>query len=158
MNKKLRVLFVCTGNICRSPLAEGYLRHLCQTNGYSKIETDSAGISALRGSPPSKEAVAVAEDLGFDISMLKSRQFNKSDLTNFDLILTMTVEQRKWIIENYKANTKRIRLLRELSATDGESLDIPDPIGLGISSYMETFRYIKKSVENLLEQLRTKEL
>lgn len=158
MNKKLRVLFVCTGNICRSPLAEGYLRHLCETNGYSKIETDSAGISALRGSPPSKEATAVAEDWGFDISMLKSRQFSKSDLTNFDLILTMTVEQRKWIIENYKANAKRIRLLRELSATDGESLDISDPIGLGISSYMETFRYIKKSVENLLEQLKTKEL
>jgi glycine hydroxymethyltransferase len=153
MTKKFRILFVCTGNICRSPLAEGYLRYLCEINKYSDIETDSAGISALRGTPPSKEAVIVAEDWGFDISKLKSRQFAKNDLINFDLVLTMTDEQRKWIINNFPATESKIKLLREFSVNGGRADDISDPIGMSMDSYNVIFYFIKKSIEGLIRHL-----
>jgi len=158
MTEMLRILFVCTGNICRSPLAEGYLRHLCEINNYSEIETDSAGIAALRGAPPSKEAVAVAEDWGFDISKLKSRQLKKNDLTDFDLTLTMTDEQRKWIVDNYLVKENTIKLLREFSADDGGTGDIPDPIGMSMDSYIMVFHFIKKSVEGLIKCLKTEKV
>jgi protein-tyrosine-phosphatase len=153
MVEKFRVLFVCTGNICRSPLAEGYLRHLCETNKYSNIETDSAGIAALHGASPSKEAVVVAEDWGFDISKLKSRQFNKNDLTNFDLVITMTGEQRKWIIDNFHVMENSIKLLREFSSNGGIADDIPDPIGMSLDVYNVIFCNIKKSIEGLIKYL-----
>jgi len=154
MTEKCRILFVCTGNICRSPLAEGYLRYLCETNKYSDIETDSAGIAALRGAPPSKEAVVVAEDWGFDISKLKSRQFNKNDLNDFDLVITMTGEQRKWIIDNFSVAENTIKLLREFSVNGGKADDIPDPIGMSMDSYNVIFYFIKKSVEGLIKRLK----
>jgi protein-tyrosine phosphatase len=152
MNEKYRVLFVCTGNICRSPLAEGYFRHLAEIESLYDIDADSAGTGALPGCPPSLEAIAVAEECEFDISMLKSRRFRKSDLEDFDLVLVMTKEQRNWIIKTFSADESKIKLLREF-AGDKTRTEIPDPIGMSISSYKVVFLIIKKSVDALIKHI-----
>ena len=152
MTEKFRVLFVCTGNICRSPLAEGYFRHLVEIEKLSDIEADSAGIGALPGSPPSLEAIAVAEDCEFDISSLKSRRLRKNDLEDFDLLLVMTNEQRDWILKTFSADKTKIKLLREF-AGEKSHIEIPDPIGMSISSYKIVFLTIKRSVDGLIKHI-----
>lgn len=152
MTNKYRVLFICTGNICRSPLAEGYFRYKTERENLLDIETDSAGIGALQGSPPSLEAIAVAEECEFDISTLRSRNFKKSDLENFDLLLVMTNQQKDWIVKTYGADMTKIKLLREF-AGDQSHTEIPDPIGMSIDSYRRVFLLIKRSVDGLIKNL-----
>ena len=84
-----RVLFVCLGNICRSPAAEGIFRHKAR-NSKTPIHVDSAGTGGWHvGEPPDSRMIAHAKERGYDISDLEARQFDIKDFENFDLILTM---------------------------------------------------------------------
>src|SRR5579871_698426 len=82
------VLFVCTGNVCRSPMAEGLLRHV--TRGRRDIQVMSAGIGASEGQPPSAFAVQAVKELGIDISHLRSRQLSSDLVKKADYIFGMT--------------------------------------------------------------------
>jgi len=150
----MKLIFVCTGNICRSPLAEGYIRHLINSNHLlDDLQVDSAGICALNGHQPSLEAMEVAEENGFDIADLESKQLGKDEVQSNDIIVVMAAEHRKWIEKRYSVHTDKIQLLRSYSTNDGKSLDVPDPIGLDINSYRGVFNIIKRSVDGLYNYL-----
>ena len=87
----VNVLFVCMGNICRSPTAEGYFRHIIKEAGLvDQIKTDSAGTHAYHiGSPPDNRAQAAADKRGIDLSSLRGRKVESHDFNNFDYILAM---------------------------------------------------------------------
>jgi protein-tyrosine phosphatase len=91
MSSPLRLLFVCTGNICRSPTAEGVFQNLCAQSGLQDyITVDSAGVAAYHiGEPPDKRTVAVAAEQGVDLSHLRARQITVDDFTAFDYIFAM---------------------------------------------------------------------
>ncbi|MDX3927530.1 MAG: low molecular weight protein-tyrosine-phosphatase [Shinella sp.] len=88
---KLRILFVCLGNICRSPLAEGILRHVAAERGRSDLfEIDSAGTGGWHiGDPPDPRTIAVARRHGIDISDLRGRKLRDADFDDFDLLLAL---------------------------------------------------------------------
>ena len=88
---KYKVLFVCTGNICRSPTAEGIFRKIVRDNDLeNRIHIDSAGISAFhQGEPPDTRAIRYAQEQGVDISEQTSRPIYQSDFSDFDLIIAM---------------------------------------------------------------------
>ena len=90
----MKILFVCLGNICRSPLAEGILRHI-----NPDIMVDSAGTSNYHiGSPPDRRMIETAQSYGIDISNLAARQFTTEDFNNFDKIFIMDDENYKNIV------------------------------------------------------------
>ncbi len=94
------ILFVCTGNICRSPAADGILRALLNKKN-KKVKVDSAGLGAWHiGESPDRRAIKAAQDYGFDISYLKARQINLHDFHGFDEIMAMDDNHYKYLIQN----------------------------------------------------------
>src|SRR5439155_15398291 len=89
------ILFVCTGNICRSPMAEGLLRQWVAHRGIRGVVVESAGVSGLHDTPPSAEGVRALRDRGIDISAQRSRRLTRSMIEGADLVIGLAQEHRE---------------------------------------------------------------
>lgn len=136
-SQSIRVLMVCTGNVCRSPSAEGVLRHLLAAEGLSdRVSVDSAGTTSFHeGEGPSHLAVVAAAARGYDFSGLVSRPLRPSDYTDFDLILAMD-DGHKRHLENAKSAdaSAEIAMFLDAAPEAGRS-DVPDPYYGGAAEY-----------------------
>lgn len=124
-----RVLTVCTGNICRSPTAEGVLRHLAAEAGCADmIEADSVGLAGWHvGDPPDRRAVRAAARRGIDISGLRARQLIQADFADFDLLLAMDHgHQRELARRAPPEHAQKVRMYME-AAAGAVAPDVPDP-------------------------------
>ena len=145
------VMFVCTGNICRSPMAEGILRHMIDSTRKSQnavpIEVSSAGTVAVDGHPASKTAVQVAAEHGVFIEEHLSRALTEENVGRADLILTMTPEHREYIENNFTGHSKVFELKR-FGQVPGKLVDpyVPDPIGLSKLFYVNIFKDIYNEI------------
>ncbi len=136
------VLFVCTGNICRSPMAEGLFRHA--TRGRTDCRVMSAGVGALEGQPPSPHAVRALKELGIDISQQRSRMLTSELVDEADYIFGMTHSHVDSVNLLFPQAAEKMFLLREFDETlDEFEKDISDPIG---GSY-ETYAYCRDQIE-----------
>ncbi len=124
--EKMRILFVCLGNICRSPSAEGVLRQLADRAGLD-VTIDSAGTSDWHiGAPPDRRAIRAAKLRGYDLAALRGRQFTAEDFDRFDLILAMDRKNLRAIEALRPAgNNASAKLFLDLIAQTGS--DVPDP-------------------------------
>ena len=152
--RPLRVLMVCWGNICRSPTAEGILRHLADQRGIA-VEVDSAGTSdEHRGSPPDRRAIAEGVRRGIDISGQRSRQIKRSDFDDFDLILTADymVDER---VRRQAPGGARARIMKMTeSLPDFDKFpDVPDPYYGNARDYRDVYDLLERSMNELLESL-----
>jgi protein-tyrosine-phosphatase len=131
-----KILFVCSGNQCRSPMAEALLRDIiCKEPGLSSVGIDikSAGtIQGIDGAPATNEAVAVMREHGIDISRHKAKHINTELVTWADVILVMKPEHRTYIIAVFGDDRNKIHLLTQFV---GEPGYVADPIGLGLEAY-----------------------
>ena len=156
MNKKKpTVLFVCTGNVCRSPMAMGLLRdRLARLGLTNAIHVTSAGTFALDGQPPTGGAQHVMEARDIDISSHRAQTVTPDRLKQADIIIVMTEAHRGSIFHLAPEALHKVLLLSELA---GEHVDIPDPYGQPREAYEATARlieqYIDRGLENLLERL-----
>ena len=145
---------VCLGNICRSPIAEGILRHKLEERGIKNVETDSAGTASYHvGEAPDKRMQATALKNGVDISDLKARQFVQSDYDNFDLIYAMdesNLENMLSLARNEADNAKVQLILNEYQP--GENMEVPDPYYGGDSGFQHVFDLLDESVEVLIQK------
>ena len=145
-------LFVCTGNICRSPMAEGLLRHL--TAGRAGYDACSAGVGAIQGQRPSVHAVEAMEDLGIDISQQRSRPLSAGLVERADYILGMTHGHVEAILLLYPHAAEKTFLLREFDETLEEfEKDIPDPIGQSVEVYRHCRDQIEQGILSMLKFL-----
>lgn len=135
-NFELQVLMVCTGNICRSPTAEGVLRKLLADRGlHAVIGVDSAGTHALSGSPPDARSVAAASQRGYELGTQRARQFVPQDFERFDRIVVMDGDNLRWLKAQAKAPgsvplTQAMAKVESLMAYHHQkdaSADVPDP-------------------------------
>jgi len=152
ISKYKKVLFVCTGNSCRSAMAQGLMKKLISDNEYIKV--DSAGVAALDGMPATREAVEVMKKEGIDISEHKSKKLTEQMIKESDCILVMEHRHKKYITERVPQAETRTFLLKEFDKEEHEVLTISDPIGLGINFYEEAVRVIKNSIERLVLKLK----
>jgi protein-tyrosine-phosphatase len=143
-----KVLFVCTGNTCRSPIAEGLLKKMAQDHQIP-LDVQSAGFAAFAGVPPASEAVEACREKGIDISGHQSQPLSKSLVMESDLILTMTGKHKEMIVKKMPALEPKVSLLSEFAGSRTE--DVEDPVGQPLESYRKTLGqmegYLQKSFD-----------
>ena len=147
-----RILFVCLGNICRSPTAEGVFRDLAAEAGFA-AETDSAGTGDWHlGNPPDPRAAAEALRHGHDIGSLRARQFTVADFDRFDLIIAMDRANLR-AIQALRPPEKPVPVRLLTDYTERPGTDVPDPYLEG--GFDRTFATIDHASRKLLAALRS---
>jgi len=146
------VLFVCTGNICRSPMAEGLFRHAVAGRGDFRVV--SAGLGAVDGQPPSAYAVQAMKELGIDISQQRSHMLTASLVREADYIFGMTHSHVDSVMLLYPQMAEKVFLLREFDETlDPFEKDISDPIGGSYDIYVNCRDQIEQGIASILRYL-----
>ena len=151
------VLFVCTGNICRSPMALGLFRRL--VGNRKDIEADGAGVHAVRGQPPSVHAIEVCRQRDVDISSFRSQPLTATLVDRATHIFAMTGSHLETIHLLYPQSADKTFLLREFEEP-GATLwrDLPDPIGMGRDVYDECAASIENALPGVLAFVEETEL
>lgn len=150
----MKVLMVCLGNICRSPLAEGILAHKAIKAGLD-WEVDSAGTAGYHvGEPPHPLSIKVAKLNGIDISHQTCRRFTKADMFLFDKIFVMDEENYTAImkIAGDKWDANKVDYILNLS-NPGKNLAVPDPWYGNEDGYHAVFELLSKAIDRLIEQV-----
>jgi protein-tyrosine phosphatase len=154
----VNVLFVCLGNICRSPTAEGVLAAACARGGLAgRIGIDSAGTHVWRpGGPPEDRAQAVARSRGAELGHLRARQVRAEDFLKFEYVVAMDRSNHADLAAICPAGREsRLHLLLDFAA--GAAVrDVPDPYGEGPASFERTFDLIAAGVDGLLAHIRAR--
>lgn len=150
-----KIVFVCLGNICRSPTAEGIFQHLVKERGLeSYFYIDSAGTSAYHiGEPANSKSRQVAERHGVELRS-RARRFEEGDLEEFDLILAMDRENYdnlKQLDSNGRYSDK-ILLMRDFDPQPGDG-EVPDPYYGGMDGFQHVFEVLRRSCNELLNEL-----
>lgn len=161
MAQKTRILFVCLGNIVRSPLAENLFRHKAGQAGLGHIyEVDSAGTSAYHvGEAPDARMRRVASRRGLDYDG-RARQFEPQDFERFDLIIAMDAENASSVLRVARtpAQREKVRRMREFDPQGGPQASIPDPYYGGMQGFEKVYDIMERSVDGLLNALENDEL
>lgn len=158
---KLKVLFVCTGNTCRSPMAEGILKKMLKDEGVGDIEVTSAGTHGLPHAPASLFATQVAGQRGIDLSKHRSRRLIPEMIKQTDLILVMSPEHLDYI-NGIEATAGHKTYLLKLFPQTGPSsnkgpqggvFSIEDPIGGSPEDYQRSFGEIEKEIKRIFPKI-----
>jgi protein-tyrosine phosphatase len=154
----MKILFVCLGNICRSPLAEGIFKSKTEKAGLH-WEIDSAGTAGYHvGESPHRLSQKTAKSYGVDISNQKCRQFNAADMDNFDKIYCMDSDNYNEVkrISGSKWDATKTALLLE-SLYPGKNKSVPDPWYGEEPDYQKVYLLIERACVSILEEVRSEE-
>ncbi|MGD9165138.1 MAG: low molecular weight protein arginine phosphatase [Syntrophobacterales bacterium] len=147
------ILFVCAGNICRSPMAEWQLKALLWEKPIPGLEVGSAGLIALPGNSASLNAVRVARQNSISLAEHKARPITTELIDNADLVLVMESHQGHELIADHPQAAEKILLLRHFARYGSRERGISDPYGRNPEAYRFCFEDIKECVESLHEWL-----
>lgn len=149
-----KILFVCTGNTCRSPMAAAILKEMAEEKGLD-IEVDSAGIFAFAGDRASREAIEVLKDKALDISHHRSKLVTDKLLEEADLVLTMTFSHKETLLFKHPFVSGKIYTLKEYAYDIAE--DVHDPYGRRLKAYYEVENELRKVLEKVLDKIENEE-
>ncbi len=150
-----KVLFVCLGNICRSPTAQGVFQKIIDDNGLNdRLMVDSCGTGAWHiGNPPDDRTISAAAARGYDLSHLRARKLCAADFETFDYILAMDTRNLADVIKNTPDNYPgRIQLLLDYHEDDN-ILEVPDPYYGNGEGFERVFTLIESACQSLVKEL-----
>ena len=149
----MKILFLCTANVCRSPLAEGYLASLLRGKKDPAIQVASAGIMAFPGAPAFECAVGVGRTFGFDLSHHRARQFSLQMGQEADQILCMETWQAARVMTLHPSLADKVKLLGSYHPAAQRLLQINDPRAFTVAETVKTFELIRASVDSIITKL-----
>jgi len=144
------ILFVCTGNSCRSPMAAGFLKEMLE--GKEGVRIDSCGTIFSFFSGPTPQAIKIMKEYGIDISSHKTKSLSKDFIDEADLILVMEKKHRERVRKLNPEAKEKTFLLKEF-VDDKENLEIRDPIGLSDEVYKKVAEEIKSALGKVLPKI-----
>lgn len=150
----MKIVMVCLGNICRSPLADGLLRKKVAEAGLD-IEVDSAGTAAFHvGNPPDVRMRATAKSMGCPIDDLRARQFIVEDFDRFDRIFVMDVSNRDNVLALARSSEDeaKVEMILNLSHPN-KDLEVPDPYYGGDEGFLEVYHLLDEATDVLMREL-----
>jgi protein-tyrosine phosphatase len=147
----MKVLMVCLGNICRSPIAEGVLRHKADQQGLD-YEVDSAGTAAYHiGEQPDPRMQVTAQNHGIDISGQQARQFSFEDFEDFDIIYAMDQSNYHNILSMADTDEQKAKVKMLLNEyKPGSDMSVPDPWYGGVDGFEEVFQLVEAACDNII--------
>lgn len=153
---KLKVLMVCLGNICRSPLADGLLRKKVTENKLN-VFVDSCGTSGHHvGELPDERMMKTAMNYGYDLSDLRSRQFVKSDFNDFDIIYVMDASNYNNVIKLATTDEDKSKVKMFLNELKPNSnMAVPDPYYGGNQGFQDVFDLVDKTTDVIIQKLKS---
>jgi len=153
----MKVLFICSGNICRSPMAAGYFLHRAEAEGLTDVEVDSAGTLGIRRARASEEAISAMAEIGVDISEHRSKGIKAKNLETVDFTLAMGHEHLDYLALRHPGGEDDRLLLRAFEngpRPDPNPRDLTDPIGRPLAFYRDQVPMITRCVDHLIDYLK----
>ena len=150
--KRYRLLFLCSGNTCRSPLAEAIAEDAARTAGLA-LDVSSAGTGAVDGQPASDGALLIALEQGLDLSLHRARLLSRDIVTESDLILVMSQQHRERVVA--LGGGGKVHLLTAYAASSDRGEPVADPFGGDLDGYREAFAELSELVGRALARIRT---
>ena len=153
----MKVLFVCMGNICRSPTAEGVFRKMAADQLSIEVTVDSAGTHAYhRKEPPDRRAQAAAERRGFDLSKQRARVLMDDDFRNFDYVIGMDADNLEKLQDRCPDEYQNKVSLFMSFAPDSDYTEVPDPYFGGPAGFEKVLDLVEQASQGLIEEIKSR--
>ena len=155
----MNILLVCTGNTCRSSMAEGIFKQLLKDSDIENIYVSSAGISAFEGDNANEKAIYTLNKKGIELVNHRARQLTKNIINESELILTMTISHKRMIINVAPEHSNKVYTLKEFAYIinnedeNGKNLDIADPYGLDYNEYEKCAIEIEEQLRKIINNI-----
>lgn len=150
----MKIMFICTGNICRSAMAHWLLKKKLEERNIKNVEVYSAGIYAVEGDTSTYEAIEVMEEYGVDLKKHRATKVQNSNIKDMDIILCMTLSHKRDLIYMYPELKEKIYTLKEYVKDEKNGVEIRDPWGYDIVTYRFCASEIDACLDKLIEMLK----
>lgn len=152
MKKRYYVLFVCSGNTCRSPLAEALMKSKLEERGIGGVSVSSAGLSAIEGLRVAENSRRVAREMGASVAGFKSRPVTARRVALADLILTMERKHMYGILDRWPGAREKVHVVTEFSGSGRRG--ISDPVGKPLGAYRECGNVLGDEIKKVIPRVR----